>query len=807
VTSMSNVLTSDNGKDFQFGTKAETLLRISDILKRSKTLELIIVHIGEWLKNSDKCIDVIQHSFGERSIAVRSSAKNEDNNINSRAGEYMSILHVSCADRLEISDAINAVKNSYIGRLTSNIEEEHILVQEMARDVDVSGVVFTQELNTGSPYYVINYDDISGRTDTVTSGSEGGNQTLFVNRNSIERLSSTRFISLLMAVKEIEQITGYRELDIEFTIDKTGTVYILQIRSITTQKNWNRHISISVNSAISQIEEFVSNRFRRLPGICGKTTLFGEMSDWNPVEMIGTSPRPLAASLYRYLITDSTWRKARGAMGYDETSGQPLMCLLGGKPFIDIRLSFNSFLPTSLPHKTKEKLVTAWIEILKENPHLHDKIEFDVAITALTFDFDAIVDKRTKFTLSQEEKDNYKNCLRTLTNDLLIGRIAPISKSLMNLELMEHRREVLCSNTTKSNLATAKTLLEDCLQYGAYDFSILARHAFIGQAILRSLVSKNVISEDDINAFGSSIETITSIFTKDIRSLGHGDHDIEVFLKSYGHLRPGTYDITSLRYDQRRDRIKELAERSTTTITEEQSRSFKVDASTRQQIKNELKRADLTISVNGLFKYMEESTVAREYGKFLFTKNLSEALEIIAAWGELNGLSRDELSFIPISELFDSNSVTAVMSREEKLRQTSRDKMEEHKVSMAIRLPYLVRDISDIYVVPMLLSKPSFITSKSILSDIVLVSGSDIGSNISGKIVAIESADPGFDWIFACSIGGLMTKFGGTNSHMAIRCAEFNIPAAIGCGEQIFSEAMKSKSVEIKCDEGSIRFQ
>ena len=30
--------------------------------------------------------------------------------------------------------------------------------------------------------------------------------------------------------------------------------------------------------------------------------------------------------------------------------------------------------------------------------------------------------------------------------------------------------------------------------------------------------------------------------------------------------------------------------------------------------------------------------------------------------------------------------------------------------------------------------------------------------------------------------------YGGANSHMAIRCAEFNIPAAIGCGTLIYDQ-------------------
>ena len=56
---------------------------------------------------------------------------------------------------------------------------------------------------------------------------------------------------------------------------------------------------------------------------------------------------------------------------------------------------------------------------------------------------------------------------------------------------------------------------------------------------------------------------------------------------------------------------------------------------------------------------------------------------------------------------------------------------------------------------------------------------------IDGCIVLIESADPGFDWIFSHAITGLVTKYGGANSHMAVRCAEFGLPAAIGCGERL----------------------
>jgi phosphohistidine swiveling domain-containing protein len=76
--------------------------------------------------------------------------------------------------------------------------------------------------------------------------------------------------------------------------------------------------------------------------------------------------------------------------------------------------------------------------------------------------------------------------------------------------------------------------------------------------------------------------------------------------------------------------------------------------------------------------------------------------------------------------------------------------------------------------------------------------------HLKGKIIIIEGADPGFDWIFSQKIAGLITKYGGANSHMAIRCAEFSIPAAIGCGEQRFDLLLKSNQVHLDCAAGLI---
>ena len=75
---------------------------------------------------------------------------------------------------------------------------------------------------------------------------------------------------------------------------------------------------------------------------------------------------------------------------------------------------------------------------------------------------------------------------------------------------------------------------------------------------------------------------------------------------------------------------------------------------------------------------------------------------------------------------------------------------------------------------------------------------------LTGKIALIESADPGCDWLFAHDISGLITKFGGANSHMAIRSAELELPAAIGCGKNIFGRLKDDRQIRLDCLSGSV---
>lgn len=162
------------------------------------------------------------------------------------------------------------------------------------------------------------------------------------------------------------------------------------------------------------------------------------------------------------------------------------------------------------------------------------------------------------------------------------------------------------------------------------------------------------------------------------------------------------------------------------------------------------------------------------------------------------------MSHIPLDSLLDIVTTSNEGSIEERLRKVAETEAELHAISAAIRLPQVLFDEAGVHVVPFQVSHPNFITHKKITAACVCLIAGQTAPDLTGKIVLIENADPGFDWIFSQQIGGLITKYGGANSHMAIRCAEFGIPAAIGCGEQRFEVFLKANQILLDCTSGLI---
>ena len=786
-------------------SKAQTLDFLKHKLSKFVIPEFIYFRSLDWSNRDTEILQEIKEKFDDSLLAVRSSAANEDGMNNSRAGEYESFLNVSSEHQENIVNAVEKVLFSY-RKNGDNVEKDEVIVQKMLQNTIMSGVIFTHDLNTGAPYYVINYDDVSGKTDTVTSGDgKYANRTLYIHRGAADMIRSDRFKNLIDAIQELEKIMDSQFLDVEFAVDKSLKPHLFQARAITTQPNWNRAVSKRIDSALNGIQTFVRSKLKPVDGIYGQTTVFGQMPDWNPAEMIGRAPRRLAFSLYETFITNHAWRIARENMGYAVPKGQPLMVSLAGQPFIDTRLSFHSYLPNNLSDEISEKLVNTWINRLENNPELHDKVEFDVAITIFSFDIDDKIEKLTGNTLDPNEKEEFKDCLRELTIKLIKGENeGGINYALNKIEELEQEQALSKYEDAEPNLNVLYKIIDDCIWLGTIPFSILARHGFIARTLLLSLVNKGILSKSEVQKIQSGIRTVASDLVSDMLNFQEKKISREEFMLKYGHLRPGTYDILSLRYDQ----MENFGEGNKPMRSGLELEEFTLEEEKRKSINDILNSEgffDNDIDADYLIEYIKKATAGREYAKFIFTKTISDVLEIIAKYAESNGLSREEISHVSFTDILKATTSSNEESIEDRLRNKSKEGAELHAVSSAIRLPQVLYDEKGVHVVPFQISYPNFITDKRVDAECIRLLSGNNPPPLTGKIVIIESADPGFDWIFAHDIAGLITKYGGANSHMAIRCAEFGIPAAIGCGEQKFEIIINTNKLLLDCSAGLIQ--
>lgn len=701
------------------------------------------------------------------------------------------MLDVPLNDESAFADAVTRVINSY----GDAVSQDQVLVQPMIREPAITGVIMTRALADGAPWYVINYDDESGRTDTVTGGVHAG-KTVYVYREAQDAyFDSPRLAAFVALARRLEDLCGTDALDIEFCLDARNILHLLQVRPICAQRKWPDSVP---SARIGCVAEFVAARTGPWQGLFGERSILGVMPDWNPAEMIGILPRPLAASLYRYLITSRVWAKARERMGYRSLPPTELMPLIFGRPYIDVRASLNSFLPAGLDGITCEILVNAWLERLEVNPQFHDKIEFEIAQTALDFTFDATLDARFPGLLTSARKEGFRASLTKLTAACLDLSDAGTLSAALNAVAELLRRQTsrpLITAKDPGRLEDIFSLLAECQRYGTLPFAILARHAFIAESLLRSAVATDAISARRVQEFKSTVRTISGELTKEFQDVCEGRRDAASFMCKYGHLRPGSYDILSPRYIDRPHIFGESAPRTPT----EANSSFELTAAEQRCLQNLLRVSGLEATPEELLEYARRAIAGREYAKFVFSRNLSDVLEIIASFGNKAGFDRDAASFFHIQHLLEWTTSVQPETAQEHFNRLVTANRELLARAAELKLGYLIRSVRDVYVAPQHRAAPNFVGTGEACAPVVrLFADSPCDLDLDGKIVCIENADPGFDWIFTRNIAGLVTRFGGANSHMAIRCAEYGLPAAIGTGERLFDKATEAKRLFIK---------
>ena len=535
------------------------------------------------------------------------------------------------------------------------------------------------------------------------------------------------------------------------------------------------------------------------------------MAFWNPAEMIGENPHPLDYSLYREIITSFAWNQGLSYIGYKEVDGD-LMYKLGNKPYISLRKSFLGLMPDDVDDRLEKKLLEYYNRKLIADPTAHDKIEFEIAFSEYDFATEDKLRKLETQGFTREEIQDLSDSLFNLTNNAICNFNRNRMKDLRALNGLRVHREntrsnwLMAHNDVITLLQFFVQLIESIKHYGTPKFARQARLAFISKAISRSLVYRGLFTDKDIDDFMMSIYTVASEYDSDFQDLVDGRITRVTFDEKYGHLRSGTYDITCDTYAHREfDLSKGSAVARKQRQTIEQLKHTSLDM---VKMLDALEDIGFYVELKEFVDFLRDSMEEREYFKFEFTKTLSLAIDILIDIGDKLGIAKEDMAYLEVTDIQLAVSQPAGEIKKNWLRIIEKNKKAFETDSMLI-FPDVVYSPGQLGCIEVWEARPNFITSECVTGEVVLLENyenedhEDI-ADVAGKIVVLPKADPGYDWIFAKGIKGFITKYGGVASHMAIRCAEFNIPAAIGCGDCIYSFVEKQICITLDCAKGKI---
>ena len=783
-------LKSQSQKVSIFTSKSNILKFLQSRLKYSKIERILDFTVDDWNKNKNQILQQVKSTFYKKKVIIRSSAIGEDSDYSSEAGSYESILNINSSSRTQLISAINKVIKSYAHKKNFNLKNQ-ILIQTQAVDIVTSGVIFSRTPDNGAPYYVINFEDgIS--TIGVTHGSVGN--TIKIARHLGIKTIGEKWKSLLQSVKEIETVVQSNSLDIEFGITKNSTIVIFQVRPITS-------ILKSVSTLDKKIIKLINKNKNQFLSLKNQKTIsnnliFSDMTDWNPAEIIGNNPKPLDYSLYDFLIMSDAWYKGRELLGYKKFFPHSLMKKFGNKPYVDNSYSFYSLIPEKFNKKLSKKLLTFYLEKLQSNPQLHDKVEFEILFTCYDFTLDDRLKELCDYNFTKNEIQKIRNELFSFTEEIIKNFPYWKDYCTKSINKMYDNRLVVPkinrkSSTYMDKLSIAESLLKDCKNFGTIPFSLMARIAFISSIIIKSLSKKNIFTEKLIHEFMNSLETPLSKFQNDLTKYYENKITKESFLKKYGHLRPGTYDITIDRYDMENKFLENITfqQYHTSKPVSYFSRKFQKISSINK----------FDIDPESFFLFLKDSIILRENLKFEFTQNLSNAIELIADAGKDLGFFRDDLSYLEIDKILKNYRKLSKNEFINYLKICINKNKNCFRLNNYLVLPSFISSEKDFDIINLRIAKPNFITQKSVTSNLVNLDKKTHDTNFNNKIILLEHADPGFDWIFTRNPSGLITKYGGVASHMSIRCSELNLPAAIGCGSIIYDQIKDASKILLDC--------
>ena len=728
-----------------YGNKAKNLEYVA------KNTDIEIPYFKEIYLNDLNNIENILDSFSQK-IMIRSNSSSEDKEYSSSAGKYLSIGPIERNDLETIKKSWEMVVGSY-----EEQDNQSVIFQNYIENAKSVSVLTSYKVGSDSAYRTFS-TYYGSETDAITSGKYSEINNFFMHRSfDILPKKYEKYNVYLKIITQLEDLFKNKQLDIEMVLDKNNSPQLLQVRPLMGKKLNKKSIFDEKNAIDRNLKNYkklnktTADRF-------GTNQIYSNMSDMNPAEMIGKKPDNIAFGLYKFMFTDTTWNIQRGEFGYRKYSGGKLMELFNNVAYINVNHSLNSFLTRNLQKESCEEIINYQLNKLKENPHLHDSIEFDISRSSYVFDTVEEFSKEYKNIISPSEIIKWHNDL--------------IQIDTQNKSTLEKNKKIILSTFSKLDKSFEYSkkenikLIRDTM---ALPFTHHSRLGFVYFAQLNSLLEKEVISEDQKKLLLLSVNSISTKMKADAYEVKIGKKTLEGFLDVYGHIRAGNYNLLSSNLKNNLNFTESLINNSEQPL---EDNILPKDIYT--NIEKYFMINEIPLKASAWIDMFQEGISTRENSKFYYTKGIDGILNEV---GEKNTSDR---------ELFDLLDI---------------EFNEENTSDMRLKnvlMPDLITSNEDFYFYEEMSKNGNYIGQGTVIGDVLLIDNeANRPNNLENKIVVIPAADPGWDWIFNYKIKSLVTKYGGPNSHMAIRCAEHNIPAILGVGENNFTVISNSKSLKI----------
>ena len=696
----------------------------------------------------------IEETLGKfsKQIIIRSNSSKEDTDETSSAGKFLSIGPIDKNDISLIKKSWNEVLQSY-----EKEDNNTVIFQDYVDGAKSVSVLTSYKVGTDSPYRTFS-TYYGSQTDAVTSGRYNKIKNFFIHR-SLDNLPEKfkEHYKFFKIQNQLENLFGNKQLDIEIVTDHKEEPLLLQVRPLMGKVIKKEPIMVErsvIDENVKRYKELIPTTDDRF----GTNQIYSNMSDMNPAEMIGKKPDNIAFSLYRFMFTDTTWNKQRGEFGYRIYSGGKLMELFNNVAYINVNHSLNSFLTRNIKNETCEKIINYQLNKLETYPHLHDSIEFDISRSSYTFETDEkfgeeyknIIDRKEIIQWHHDliEIDSFNSSTLHKNNEIILDAFSKLDDSFQYLD--------------KENIKFVRDNM-------ALPFTHHSRLGFVYFAQLNNFLKNGVINEEEKQNLLLSVNSISTKMKQDAYRVKTGDISLNDFLSIYGHVRAGNYNLSSSNLKSNISFAESLINTSNEPIPSE---PLKIDI---------FKKIDDYFNLNKI-SYTSENWVemfqlavsTRENSKFYYTKGID---------GILNEIEEKDISDRELFQLLDFE-YNDMNTFNQKIVDTL--------------MPDVVTSSDDFYAYEEMNKDGNYIGQGTVSGEILFLDGIENNrNNLDNKIIVIPAADPGWDWIFNYKIKSLITEFGGPNSHMAIRCAEHNIPAILGIGEKNFSAILNSKNLVV----------